>query len=328
MAQTKTSTLANGQHVAISKVRRAQGKLVYATPWERGVITAAPHGKLLGLPFAMSLSIPLAPSNAYTVLQKVLDGDGSRRQLRCYSMPYSASAQNPCAPTVAGVRKGLTSSSRQSGTASTLQYDSPCSLSTTSARSVLQLACRNHLVTVLHHQTHAPSRGCSPTPSHVAPFPHPCLGASHPYRIAAAAQTPLPVRRAAAHLNAPPLPLHPTPPAPSPSPSRAPLPVRIPPLYRRVVERAAHHRLVVPRVCADGLPARQVPQPRRGVAAGGDQVGCVHAEHAVPHPARVAHQRAVKREAVQVPQLDCKGQGYIITIPSTVVLLVHCVLVD
>lgn len=51
----------------------------------------------------------------------------------------------------------------------------------------------------------------------------------------------------------------------------------------------------------------------REPAWGGQAHACMHAkhaaagspEHAVPHPSPVSHQRAVQREAVQAPQLDC-----------------------
>ena len=64
--------------------------------------------------------------------------------------------------------------------------------------------------------------------------------------------------------------------------------VLVPPINGRIVERAADGGLVVATVLADGLAGGQVPQPRGAVGGGGDQVGRIHGEHAVPAPALVA----------------------------------------
>mmetsp|Transcript_12973 Transcript_12973/g.37676 ORF Transcript_12973/g.37676 Transcript_12973/m.37676 type:complete len:214 (-) Transcript_12973:310-951(-) len=91
-----------------------------------------------------------------------------------------------------------------------------------------------------------------------------------------------------------------------PSPPRPPpLRVDVSPIDRRVVERAAHDRLVVARVRADRVAGRQVPKPRRRVRRRSHKVRSVHTEHAVPHPAGVTDKRAVQLEVVvQVPELD------------------------
>lgn len=61
------------------------------------------------------------------------------------------------------------------------------------------------------------------------------------------------------------------------------------PINSRIVQRAAHACLVMPRVHANRLASRQIPQPGRAIGACAHQVGCIHAKHAVPHPSLVPY---------------------------------------
>ena len=61
----------------------------------------------------------------------------------------------------------------------------------------------------------------------------------------------------------------------------------VPSAQGRVIQGTARHALAVGRVCAYGLPRRQVPEASGAVGRGTDQVRCIHREDAVPHPSAV-----------------------------------------